>query len=399
MYSQAFNANELYRLTTQSERRACPLSKDKFIAAIESLAERFAKREYEFKFVNEHELFVNAHSSETDEEKLLHLFQNLVMRKLYNNIKRVYKIKQANRNKIIRQIRMLLKSPSDFWVIRLDIQSFYESLNRDKIITELSKGYRLSPISIYYLKALFEVPCIKNASGLPRGIGISSAMSEIAMKYFDMEIQQAQGVYFYARFVDDIVVFCETEASKNFVWRNIKHKLKEMSLQMNGEKSYNFSRSELSNRSLEYLGYSFRYKEKELQIDIAPLKVNKIKTRLVRAFVNFSKNGDLELLRDRIKYLTGNFSIEKTNSLMPLKTGIYYNYRMQNANDSLTELDRFYQEILHCRNGRLGVNITTKITDLERKSLERFSFFKGFKHRTCHSFDSRRIHQIKACWL
>lgn len=44
-------------------------------------------------------------------------------------------------------------------------------------------------------------------NGLPRGLSISSVMSELYMKYFDLRIRRLEGVYYYARFVDDIVVF------------------------------------------------------------------------------------------------------------------------------------------------------------------------------------------------
>lgn len=416
MYNQSFSGKELYRLTTQLERRNFGMEKDAFIKAIDDeISSAMIDRTYSFEIRNINGLFLNGRSRTTLDEKFSYLCQDLVLRKVYQNVKRIYKIRQSDRNAIIRQIQLLLSCNKDFWIIRLDIKSFYESLDKENILDRLYKQYRLSPITVFLLQKLFDSPDIKSSSGVPRGLSVSSCLSELAMKYFDIEVKQLSGVYYYARFVDDIIVFCATEESMNKTWDFIPKKLQELSLVLNTAKSYRVSSTELKNmdgEKLVYLGYSFSFKKKNvmkkckedsewtLHTDIAPSKVDKIKTRIVKAFVNVAKNGDVGLLVDRIKYLTGNYSIKSSTTLLPIKAGVFYNYKLiSDESLSLNELDVFYQNILHCYRGKLGLRLSKVLSKSDREVLTKYSFRYGFKNRTFHGLTFDRIHRIKMCWL
>lgn len=94
------------------------------------------------------------------------------------------------------------------WVVRLDVRHFYESINREAILMKLVEDARLSYTTLDLLQTLFKNPIIASSTGLPRGLGISAELSELYMKYFDLSIRRVGGVYYYARFVDDIIVFC-----------------------------------------------------------------------------------------------------------------------------------------------------------------------------------------------
>ena len=128
--------------------------------------------------------------------------------------------------------------------------------------------------------------------------------------------------------------------------------------------------------------------------------MDKIKTRIVKAFVNVAKNGDVGLLVDRIKYLTGNYSIKSSTTLLPIKAGIFYNYKQISEESlSLNELDVFYQNILHCYRGKLGTRLSKVLSKSDREVLTNYSFRYGFKNRTFHGLTFDRIHRIKMCWL
>lgn len=85
---------------------------------------------------------------------------------------------------------------------------------------------------------LFNNPIIALSTGLPRGLGISAVLSELYMKYFDLSIRRVGGVYYYARFVDDIIVFCSDQHSANVVMETAKSELSKLGLTLNGKKSY-----------------------------------------------------------------------------------------------------------------------------------------------------------------
>lgn len=136
-----------------------------------------------------------------------------------------------------------------------------------------------------------------------------------------------------------------------------------------------------------------------MEVSISIRKINKIKTRLTKAFLDYAKRKDFELLKMRIKFLTGNISIPSDTSLLPIKVGIYYNYRyatLDGVTEDLKMLDKYYQKLLHCRRGKLGRKLC--LTKEQTHELERYSFLFGFKYRVLYHFSKHKIGRIKQCW-
>lgn len=324
-----------------------------------------------------------------------YLCQNLILRKLHDNIKAIYKVQQADRNNIVRQMKILLNENVDMWVVRLDVRHFYESINREKLITKLVEDARLSYPSITLLQSLFKDPVVASGAGLPRGLGVSAAMSELYMKYFDLSIRRVEGVYYYARFVDDIIVFCSSERSRDLVWEEAKSGLCDLGLSLNEEKSYTWS---LNSQGVEliYLGYSFKKRGGVVDISIADKKIKVIKTRLTKSFVRFAQDRNFNLLKLRIKFLTGNFTLYQSDTLLPIKVGIFFNYKLATNIECLDELDKCYQRLLHCRAGKLGSRIA--LTKTELKDLEKYSFRFGYTNHVNHHFTNDQMVVITNCW-
>lgn len=182
--------------------------------------------------------FENLYLNNCQKGSIEFLCQDLVLRKLYNNIKRIYAVEQSNRNQIVKQMDSLLREDTQKWVVRLDVQRFYESIDRERVMLRFQADGRLNYQSIMLLKNLFEQSAIVSDKGLPRGLSISSVMSELYMKYFDLEIRRMEGVFYYARFVDDIIVFCSSQKSQENVWKSVPKILSEIGLQLNKSKSY-----------------------------------------------------------------------------------------------------------------------------------------------------------------
>jgi hypothetical protein len=368
------------------------MNKVAFIEAIAAeLGSSLLDGTYQFQIRRKDDLFLNGRGK----SDFGYICQNLILRKIYYNIKRIYSVGQSDRNTIVRQMKILLNENVNMWVVRLDVKHFYESIDRCRILKKLEEDARLSYQTISLLQCLFSNPVVVAESGLPRGLGISAAMSELYMKYFDLEMKRVEGVYYYARYVDDVIVFCSTEQSANKVWECAKDGLGRLGLEMNEEKSYKWNPyQDVGN--LTYLGYTFRKDGKRLIVSIAEKKQKVIKTRLVKSFVRFAKDRDFELLKMRIKFLTGNFSLFQADTLMPIKVGIYFNYKLATNIDSLDELDRFYQRLLHCRNGKLGSKVNLSKSDL--KAIEKYSFRFGYKNHVNHHFTIDQMTKITNCW-
>ena len=395
MYSQLFSTYNLYSCTTQSERRNDRLNKEEFAKKVNLIiGNDINEGKYHFKIKKCWDLFLNNHPKDSMES----LCQDLVLRKLYNNIKRIYRIEQSNRNQIIKQMVSLLKDGACKWIVRLDIRNFYESIEREKLINRFLEDGRLNYQSIYLLKNLFSNSTISQMKGLPRGLNISSVMSELYMKYFDLEIRRMDGVFYYARFVDDIIIFCSSRNSQENVWKNVPELLGKLGLKLNESKSHRWDNQQ-KKLNLTYLGYTFIPKENHIiEIAIADKKVNVIKTRITKSFVRFAKDGNFEDLKNRIKFLTANITINNPSALLPIRIGIYFNYNMISSKTSLYELDKYYQRLLHCKIGRLGLKLKKKISVNQLEELSKYSFVFGFEKHVRHYFTSATIADITNCW-
>ena len=392
MYSQSFAPSELYHCATQAERRNSGLQKEALSDAIGlELGSAIAEGKYRFQIKQCLDLYLNGQSKRT----MAYLCQDLVLRKLHKNIKRIYGVQQADRNTIVKQIKLLLSENVEMRVVRLDVRHFYESIDRKRILSKLVDDARLSYQSLVLLQSLFNDPAIAGGRGLPRGLGISAVLSELYMKYFDLDFKKIEGVYYYARFVDDIIVFCSSEASKELSWKYAAEELNKIGLQLNPDKSYSLDPNR-PGAQLTYLGYTFKKTGSHVDVAIAQKKLNVIRTRVTKAFVRYSKDHDFDLLKLRIKFLTGNFTLYNPHTLLPIKVGIYFNYKMANDVSALKELDAYYQRLLHCHTGRLGAAIS--LTKRHVKELEKYSFGFGYSHHVNHHFSTDQMAKIANCW-
>ena len=92
MYNQSFSPEALYACTTQAERRNSGLKREDFIEAIENeLGNAIVDGTFHFQIKQDSGLFFNGRVRKDFD----YLCQNLILRKLHNNIKAIYKVQQA----------------------------------------------------------------------------------------------------------------------------------------------------------------------------------------------------------------------------------------------------------------------------------------------------------------
>ena len=122
-----------------------------------------------------------------------------------------------------------------------------------------------------------------------------------------------------------------------------------------------------------------------------------IKTRITRAFAKYTKERDFEMLLNRIKFLTGNFTIYSKATLAPKKVGVFFNYKEITITKQLKDIDKYYQRILHCKGGSLCSKFLFSPDQI--KCLEKYSFEFGFGSRVNHFFNKSMLTKIKQAWL
>lgn len=403
MYTQQFTPDELYKFVRQVERKRLHMDSNAVKEALNGeVSETIRTDSYTFRIRQSGDLYLNGHPSGSIEA----VGQDALMRKLADNVRRVSHVKQGDRNRIIRQMIRLLQDEGSHYILRLDIKSFYESIDHDRLLNQLTDEGRLSGQSIRLMKEkIFK----QTGNGLPRGLGISSALAETYMKRFDYEVQHAEGVYYFARFVDDIIVFCASQQFLEAVKEHIGEWIKDKGLEINRRKSRSWGiRVEknpkrcsqiLGSGALTYLGYDFSVDHDKLRISISAKKVRKIKTRIVRSFMSYVKKPNFKLLEKRIKFLTGNFVLKDKTLLRAVHVGIYYTYcHITQPSPELVELDRFYQNILHASKTNVIGQAILNLSTQERSRLQRHSFACGFEKKIHHSFSPQEIKAMKSIW-
>lgn len=442
--NQSFQKQQVIRLCKIAEYIDYGMTIDELSEALDSSYLNIANDTFEFSLKEVSEYYL------TDD-----LPNKLILRKLNDNIKRIYKDEQSNRRLIISQVKTLLSETCPFWVIKTDIKSFYESIDRTKLISKFHDDSILSYQSKFLLKKIFENPIIKESTGVPRGMNISSTMSELYMRKFDKYIRTYDSVYYYARFVDDIIVFSNSLKDSLKLISNLNEQLSTLAegLSINQNKTELFDGKTLENLDivtgkkidkklkLNYLGYgfskqfldqklvkkefknvrnlkytidpkysSFEYEPishvffetiqhkrfSELSVSIAENKIIKIKTRVIKALLDFSKNKNFILLEKRIKFLTGNYSIRKSEDGNSLRAGIYYNYLQVTDKAVFNDLNYYFRKAIYSKSSNFGIKIG--LSSIQKQKLLKYCFLAGFENKTYFEFTFLEMKEIIKCW-
>jgi len=339
---------------------------------------------------------------------------DLLIRNLASNLQVLLKKRLQGRHSIVSNLRQLISESVPYRIYRLDVRSFYESFSTDDLCEAITGNPDLAPATRRLCAQLLTNQKSNGHEGLPRGLAISAIISEAQMSSFDDRIASNAEVFFYARFVDDIIIltsgeenasnflsfassklppgleFSEDETKKQIV--EFKHPAKKGPAQTIG---------------FDYLGYSFtahsttpaKSDRREIALTIAPKKVARIKKRIIRTLLDFANNKDEALALDRVKLLTSNFSIYNVGSGRFNTTGIYFSYpHIDFPSQELIDLDRFLRHAVLSKNGKVFAKIGAALTSRLRNKILKHSFSKGHEQKTFCHFSGNRLKLLQECW-
>ncbi|WP_156473036.1 antiviral reverse transcriptase Drt3a [Pseudorhodoferax sp. Leaf265] len=319
-----------------------------------------------------------------------------VIKQLQLNIHHIYDVKQASRHDLACQLRDLLGSDFPFELVRTDISSFYESIDRKRLIEKLDRDNLLSPASKKYIKQVLNSYGAISGSpeGIPRGVGISAYLAELYLMPVDDEIRSLPGLVLYCRYVDDIVtIFARPPAGQalgSFKTRIIDI-LGKRGLSHNAKKTFEFELAASTLKKFEYLGYRFAVKAGKVDISPSAAKISKYRTRINLAFSDYwqekpiSPKNAFRKLAARVKFLTANTRL--ANSKASAVTGIYFNNSIVTNLRSFTLLDKKLKKHI----GEL------KRTSLQKK-LKHCKFTTGFQQKRYHNFSPKELRVIVEAW-
>lgn len=340
--------------------------------------------------------------------------QSYAIKQLQYNIRKTFKVKQTDRYRILKQIKLLLSDGFPKIVIRTDIESFYESIPQDKLLEKVLGSTLLTNKSKRFIEDIInQYEKIKDKTeqqsgcGVPRGIGTSAYLSELYMTDIDRHIKSIGNVTFYARYVDDIFIVI-TPSSKSYntdYVQTIKEILSESGLTMKSSKTgmINIIDATKGQVSVDYLGYSFVINQSGLTINLTSSKIDKYKERIKKAFDHYNieskynERRERRRLFDRLRFLSGNTKL--LNSKEGIKVGVYYsNSLLEESNlRSLKTVDCYLMRMV-CTNLKPHCSDSFDVDKLKNQIVRRFNFCDGFKHKKFHNYTTKELIHIKEIW-
>lgn len=338
---------------------------------------------------------------------------DLVVRHLNRQIKRVSKTKQSDRNIIIKRIKSICEEGIPHNIYKLDIKNFYESIDSSELLEFISSNYSFDRRTVKILSMFMDR--WSHLGGLPRGLSISATLSELAMKIFDDALKMRGDVYFYSRYVDDIIIITGGKENKESFLSEIS-KLLPFSLKFKDEKTKITSINDATQPaipqfpfSFDFLGYVFRIsviKRKEsrlyraVSLDVAEKKVKRIKTKLVRSFIEFEKDGKFHDLVDRIFIISANYNYKDYSKNRRLNLGFYCTYRQIDFinSEAIKSLDKFLAAYILGYGGKQSKKVNLKLTKPQKEYLLKISFRANFEKRTFFQIKSKDLVRLKGCW-
>ncbi|HHH7365083.1 TPA: antiviral reverse transcriptase Drt3a [Escherichia coli] len=346
----------------------------------------------------------------------------LVLRKIKKNLSKLYQLRLPSRTKIVDTLKVFLSECSQYKIYRLDIFSFYESFDKNYIFNKIDGLERLELKTKQVLKEFLYSFYLNGGQGIPRGLSISAYLAELLMYDFDNQVKDNHSVFYYARYVDDIVIVTSGYEDSDAFIENVKSNLPN-GLRFNEGKKYYISdlipkSSKKTNTapskkllSFEYLGYDFSVGDKieecnirgfyrVIEIDLAHAKANKVKSRVIYSIIDFNKTNDFELLCERLKFLSTNFSVLDSDRVLKRLSGIHFNYPLIDAKSSkrLAELDVFLRKAVLSSSGKVFFDFHANLNQCKKYRLLKISFVRGHEKRHFFHYSASKMMKIQRCW-
>lgn len=351
-------------------------------------------------------------------EKLVYSYSNIgtiaVDKIISRYLAKIYNLKLWSRDEIMSILLHHLREPTSYGVLRLDIKNFYETINTKELLKELQKT-ELQLKHLSFIKSTF----LKAGRGIKRGLPLSQVLSEICLQNLDEIFRQTNGIFFYARFVDDIIIIYDGKNKLDINQiKEITNFLTKYKLEFHSdnEKEFNQIIPKINKKTtykdikFDYLGYQFKIKNeysqpkerqyRSVEVDLSEKTFKKFKQRLEKSFSIYhnqhitNPSQSYKLLDKRISYLTSNYRLFNQRKRVTFINGIYYGFRaINNSKGRLTELDNLLRYLI-----RREQNNSESYYKNDLELLNRHSFIRGFSDKSFLYFSVSSLNEIRKCW-
>lgn len=167
------------------------------------------------------------------------------------------------------------------WIVDIDLEKFFDTVNHDKLISLLTKtikdGNMISLIRKFLVSGIMVGEKLEESEiGTPQGGNLSPLLANIMLNELDWELEK-RGLRF-VRYADDCIIMVRSRKAANRVMEHIKSFIeKKLLLKVNVVKSKIARPWEI-----KYLGFGFYYNYKEKLFKARPHEkaVEKLKQKL-----------------------------------------------------------------------------------------------------------------------
>jgi RNA-directed DNA polymerase len=197
------------------------------------------------------------------------------------------------------------------WVCTTDIKTFYDSIQRDRLLAVLAKRIKHQP-ALSLISHALQTPTVpkntprKNHSefrsniGIPQGLAISNILASIYMEPIDEAMPKLNISYY--RYVDDVLIYGD-QKQVNAAFKSLSARLKLRGMSLH---TLNSGKSQIKNlsHSFGYLGYVFEGNS----ISVRDATVERFLQSIANKFSEFIHNKQARL--SKFTYLTEKRSAE-----------------------------------------------------------------------------------------
>ena len=340
------------------------------------------------------------------------------------NLKKSFNVEMANRHSIMTSLKHLLNTKMPIYVIRTDVDGFFEHIPQNQLMDKISNSNLLNYKTKSFIKQILnEYEHLKDKTkipegvGVPRGVSISSMLSEIFMQDLDRAIKSRKEVIFYARYVDDIFIITKSiypyiDISKYYDDILVKS-FSELNLSLKGIGTSKCQLLDIVNirrpLSFDYLGYELQldYNNRNgliTRYELSKNKNDKIIDRINRAYNHFENLCKIDLkqarrdLLDSLKYIFGNIGLQKAKS--GIKVGLYYNNDLLDDFGKLNDIERMLKlkPIIIPSNVFKTSSEETLFKERLKNKIDSLNIKENWQVKKMYKFSKERIKEIKQ-WL
>jgi RNA-directed DNA polymerase len=149
------------------------------------------------------------------------------------------------------------------WVVEADIQSYYDNIDKGRLLAEVAKEVADGKV-LQLVEALLEQPVMEEASkwmpeaGIPQGSSIGPLLANVYLHPVDDAIVRAG--FELTRYADDQVILCRTEAEAHEALARLREEMTRCGLTLHAEKTGVVDISQPG--GFDFLGYHFEGNEK-----------------------------------------------------------------------------------------------------------------------------------------